>query len=275
VREKLIEELKQNVPDDYKAALAKPEAERTANEKVRAQYALERLEPPLERIANEAPRENLVKARRIVREIAAEVDYTRLCRTSRRVVNFEFWRDRCLSGSTEVNARARKLLYEANALYAKPDLQGAHDKFEESFAAWAQVFKQYPTLYEDADNDDIVKGVETYSRVREQLDLRDTSGVLPADFPLSELLKQRDRQDLLRFMRAAESAPAADAATDPPAKTEEPGSKSSDETAPAESTSSAEKKADAAASPAPAAQSPPSADSAPSPAAKSESAPAE
>jgi hypothetical protein len=201
-RQRITAEKKKQLAPDYLAALEKSPEKRSTTEQIKAEAANERVQPTLDELANSAVKEDIVRARRLAKEAFYDLEYQRLCRTSRRVVNFEFWRDRCQSGLTEVNALARKRMYEAKEAYAKPDLQGAHDKFEESFHAWAQVLKDYPSLYEDADNSDIVDAVELYTRVREQLDLRDTSGgVLPPDFPLVELVKKRDRPDLLRFMK--------------------------------------------------------------------------
>jgi hypothetical protein len=230
-RERISNERKKALAPDYLAALEKPAEQRNSTEQVKAAAAQERIQPSLDDLANSAAKEEIVRARRLAKEIFFDLEYQRLCATSRRVVNFEFWRDRCKSGLTEVNALARKRMYEAKEAYAKPDLQGAHDKFEQSFHAWAQVFKDYPSLYEDADNSDIVDAVEVYTRVREQLDLRDTAGgVLPRDFPLVELVKKRDRLDLLRFMKqetppaanqpaSKESTPATETKPAPEAKT--------------------------------------------------------
>ncbi len=49
----------------------------------------------------------------------------------------------------------------------------------------------------------LVADIKTYIKVLEQLDLRDASGgILPADFPLADLLRHRGEDDLLRFRAA-------------------------------------------------------------------------
>jgi hypothetical protein len=123
--------------------------------------------------------------------------------TSRQIVNFEFWRDRSDSGKTETSTSARKHLFEAKQLFAKPDLEGAKTKFEQSFKEWAQIFEKWPSQKDDADNEDLVTAVETYIKVLEQLDLRDSDGnILPTDFPLVEIVKSQNKEHLLKIKQA-------------------------------------------------------------------------
>lgn len=200
VREKLAEDRKKTLPDEVQQLLAKPDDERDMMEKSQATMAVNTIQPPPVEIAAQAPADKAVEARRLANTISSLQERLRLTQSSRQIVNFEYWRDRSESGSTEVATNARKHLYEARQLFAKPDLEGAKAKFEQSFKEWAEIFERWPTQKDDADNDDLVLAVETYIRTLEQLDLRDADGgILPPDFALTELMQSMGKEDLLKF----------------------------------------------------------------------------
>ena len=55
---------------------------------------------------------------------------------------------------------------------------------------------------DDADTADVIEGLQRYIQVRDQLDIRDTSGgVLPRDFPLTKFVEKKGEQQLLRFLK--------------------------------------------------------------------------
>jgi len=187
------------------------------------------IEPRYTEIVDQAPADKAVEARRLATSLSALQQRINLTRSNRHIVNFEFWRDRSESGATDTNVAARKHLFEAKQLFAKPDLEGAKAKFEQSFKEWAEIFDKWPTQREDADNDELVASVESYIKVLEQLDLRDEDGgILPADFPLTELMRNNDKENLLKFRKEpnaeGEDKPDADG-TPPESPEKKPGDK--------------------------------------------------
>jgi len=182
-------------------SLEKHAQDRTTTDQNNAYQAEAEIQVTHPEVARRAPPDKSVEARRLAQQLLNLEMRHRLANSSRQVVNYEFWRDRAAAGATELNSAARKELFEARRLFAKPDLEGAKAKYEESFHKWAEIFEKWPTLKLDAENDDIVEDVEKrYLKVLEQLDLRDASGgILPPDFPLTELMTQYGKENLLKF----------------------------------------------------------------------------
>jgi hypothetical protein len=206
VKDAIREEKVAKLPSDFRRALEKPKHERSDSEHQKAAQAEQQVSVGYLEIAARAPAEKSIEARRTAQRLIGLQERLRLTHTSRQVVNYEFWRDRCASGADEANSLARRHLFEAKQLFARTDLQGAKEKFEQSWREWAEVFKKWPGLLDDAENDELVADIKTYIKVLEQLDLRDASGgILPADFPLADLLRHRGEDDLLRFRAAEEN----------------------------------------------------------------------
>ena len=203
IRQLILDEKTAALPPDFRRVLKKPEAERTDAERASFYKAQELTQVSHFEVAQRAPTDNSVEARRIATGIAVLQEQLHYTVSSRNVVNFDFWRDRSRSGATPVGTAARKHLYEARQLASKPDFPGAKAKYEQSFAEWAEIFKDYPSQKADADNEELIKDVEAYMKVLTQLDLRDASGgILPPDFPLTELLREQGHEDLLKFRQA-------------------------------------------------------------------------
>jgi hypothetical protein len=203
VRERLRQERVAKLPPDMRRALEKPFEERSMAEQQKAYQAEPQVFVGYMEVAQEAPGEKSVEARRVAQRLNATVEQLRLTESSRHVVNYAFWEARCAAGADEVSTLARRRLFEAKDAFQRTDLEEAKDKFEQSFDLWAEVLRRWPLLLEDADNDDLVKDVEIYIKVLDQLDLRDASGgVLPPDFPLSDLVRYYQREELLQFRKA-------------------------------------------------------------------------
>lgn len=220
VRDELRESKRAALSNDLRRALDKPETEHDMSTLSQYYQAKAMIEPRYVEIAERAPVDKAVEARRLANSLATLQQRMGLTESSRRIVNFEFWRDRAEYGGQDINSAARKNLFEARQLFAKPDLEGAKAKFEQSFKEWAEIFRQWPTQEEDADNDDLVAAVEQYIKVLEQLDLRDPDGgILPADFPLAELMRKNNKENLLKFR----SEPKSDGETKPDTEKGAPG----------------------------------------------------
>jgi hypothetical protein len=202
IRDDVREKKKASLSTELRRALDRgPDEEDPAQQNLFYQ-AKSMIEPQNLEIAERAPADKAVEARRLANSLSVLQQRLTLTQTTRRIVNFEFWRDHSAVGATETNISARKHLFEAQRLYAKPDLEGAKARFEQSFKEWAEIFDKWPSQKEDADNDHLVTAVEDYIKVLEQLDLRDADGgILPADFPLTELMQASGKENLLKFRK--------------------------------------------------------------------------
>jgi hypothetical protein len=200
VREAIRAEKLAALPADFRRAFEKPAEERSVTEQPKAAEVEKAIHTtPLE-IAARAPVQKSIEAKRIAQRLNGLQDELRLTHSSRQVVNYEFWAARCASGADELNSRARRHLFEAKQLFERTDLEGAKEKFEQSWHEWAGIFKKWPVLLDDAENQELATDIEAYVKVLDQLDLRDASGgILPADFPLAELLRRQGKEGLLQF----------------------------------------------------------------------------
>jgi hypothetical protein len=202
VRDEVREKKKAGLSTELRRALERPQNELDMATLNQSYQAKAMIEPTYLEIAGRAPPDKAVEARRLANTLSNLQQRMSLTRTSRQIVNFDFWRERSQAGATEINTAARKHLFEARQLFAKPDLEGAKAKFEQSFKEWAEIFAKWPTQKDDTDNDDLVAAVETYIKVLEQLDLRDAEGgILPTDFPLTELMQANNKENLLKFRK--------------------------------------------------------------------------
>jgi hypothetical protein len=206
MRKAIREEKLAALPPDLRKALEKHTDDRNATEHSKAFEANQMINVTNVELAERAPAEKRLEAQRIAQRLFVTSERLRYTHTNRQVVNFDFWSQRSASGATELSSNARQHLIEARQLYARPDLEGAKEKFEQSFHEFAEVFKRWPSVAEDAENEDLVAAVENqYIKVLEQLDLRDASGgVLPPDFPLAELLRDHGKENLLKFRQESE-----------------------------------------------------------------------
>lgn len=239
IKDEIRREKVAKLPSDFRRALEKPQEERSDSEISKAHQAEQQVYVNHLEIAARAPAEKSIEARRTAQRLLGLQEQLRLTHTSRQTVNFEFWRERCASGADEANSRARRHLFEAKQLFARTDLEGAKEKFEQSWKDWAEVFKKWPGLLDDAENDELVADIKTYIKVLDQLDLRDASGgILPADFPLADLIRHRGEEALLQFRSAEESKEEKPQEAKPKAEEPKAEDATADEAKPAESKSS-------------------------------------
>lgn len=246
--EKIRAEKIASLPTELRRAIETPEADRTSAQKERAAEAERSLIVGVNEIAERADTKNSVEARTLAQQVMRLDERIRYTMSSRQVVNYDFWRDRCESAATERGTRAVQLLFDAKAKYA--DLEGAKKQYEEAFRDFAELFKQWPRLMEDSDADDVTEGVEAYIKILDQLDLRDEQGgILPADFPLADFMKMKGKEDLIRFRsekkpedeKPVEEKPAAEKPAEEAKPTEESPTADKPKEAPADEKLGAEK----------------------------------
>ncbi len=134
----------------------------------------------------------------------------------RGIVNYEYWKTRCEAEQTRTAVDAREYLYKARRLQDEASLEEARELYEKSWQQWRQLYDQFPPLMDDVAADDLVRAIERYARLLQQLD-----EPLPDDFPLYDFLR-RHEANLDDFLKQALLKQGDAGATTPPTPDETP-----------------------------------------------------
>ena len=158
---------------------------RSWQETIRANAAESKIKPSYYEIADKADKEHRVEALRLADAAAAAENQAQIIDRYRDIVNFEYWQRRCEMEQTEDALAARKLVFDADALFRNSDLEVAKAKYDEGLEKWAAVLKAYPQFKDESTfMDDIREVIDRYRKLLDQLDLK-----LPEDFILKDALK--------------------------------------------------------------------------------------
>jgi hypothetical protein len=134
----------------------------------------------------------------------------------RGIVNYEYWQTRSEAEQTRTAVDAREYLYNARRLQDEASLEDARELYEKSWQQWRKLYDQFPPLMDDVAADDLVRAIQRYARLLQQLD-----EPLPDDFPLYDFL-QRHESNLDDFLRQALQQRSDASSTAPPAPEETP-----------------------------------------------------
>lgn len=138
------------------------------------------------------------EARKLVHRIAENHERVFLTRNNREVANYAYWEARCQVEQTAEALKARELAYAANRAFRDDaDLLEAKRMYEESFDLWAHVFDANPELdIKSPSAADLMDEVEQYMKVLEQLDLSLADKEIDHKFPLWDLVKMNNPNDV-------------------------------------------------------------------------------
>ncbi len=189
LREKIAEEKHETLTDEQREALDTPRDKRSPEQQTLAAQAERFIKVDHEEVALRIDREHRTEARALAEEIQKYELKARLVGRYRDVVNFEYWRRRAEFEQDPHTLTARKLVYQGEQALESADLGTAKAKYEEGFAAWRQVFDNYPDLLEDPVTLEDTK--EIVSRYRRVLHLHDLP--FPKDFILQDVLDAAPR----------------------------------------------------------------------------------
>ena len=182
--EKMRQERLDALSDAQREALDTPAAERTPEQANLAAQAEATLEPPYFLVAKASPENVQLKALQLAVEID-DVDQ-RIQKTDsyRGQMNYDYWETRTRAEQEDVMIEARRLVYEAEQLNDRADLDGAIAAYDQAWVKWAEVFDRYPVLIEDAASDDLLDSINRYRVATDQSEL-------PDDFPLKTFYEMR------------------------------------------------------------------------------------
>lgn len=159
--------------------------ERNEAQQLAASAAENQLTVTWKMVARQAPSDVRSRAEELAREYTEARERAEMIDRYRDIVNFDFWKACCEAEVTEPALKAREGTWRADTEFAAARLQSAKQAYEESFAAWREVFDNSPVLSADQiTKDDVNEIVDRYRKVLEQLD-----EPFPKPFVLDPILK--------------------------------------------------------------------------------------
>jgi hypothetical protein len=255
LREKVEAEAREKLTPEQKAALEIPPAEQDEKQAQLYYEAQSALEVTPEKLAAKVAELEPSKARE-AREVAAELMekevLARYIRNYKDTTNFDYWALRTEFEQSTAAVSARTLLYRARRLFLEEgDTVQAKELYQEAFARWADVFKEFPALtnQDGTTGDDVMVFVYEYQDVLEQLDED-----IPEDFPLWDIIEKFDseqklqiplREHLQRVRASGGATDDATAAEEPAPSAEESQSEANESGSESEATEDSETPADA------------------------------
>lgn len=182
--EKMRQERRDALSDAQRKALDTPAAERTGEQAALAAQSEPTLEPPYFLVAKASPENVQLKALQLAVEIDDVDQRIQKTESYRGQMNYEYWETRTRAEQEDVMIEARRLVYEAEQLNDRADLDGAIAAYDRAWVKWAEVFDRYPVLIEDAASDDLLDSINRYRVATDQSEL-------PEDFPLKTFYEMR------------------------------------------------------------------------------------
>ncbi|HRE99397.1 MAG TPA: hypothetical protein PLI18_02695 [Pirellulaceae bacterium] len=184
-RERLAAALLAELPPENQAAFAKPAAERTPEELFLAVDTAARIRVEDSLILEAVPAEQYDEAYRVLRQLQAAATELQRIEQYRSTVNYLYWLKRSQAEQTPTNLQARAAIYDAQALIQKGVLTtteevdpitgettstvGGREKYEEAFALWAEIMREYPELVDGIAADELKELTDEYRKVLDLL----------------------------------------------------------------------------------------------------------
>lgn len=204
IEERLIEEKRANLTDEERAVLDIPQSERDRKQSDLARQVTEKLMLSPEEIAAAAPEDVRAEATKFAQTILKNKELARIIRRYRDIVNFEYWRTRCIAEQEENTLEARRLVRQADQAFDATDLVKSRQLYEEAWDRWAIVFDKYPVMVDDVEGEDVMDSVRRYEDLLGQLD----ESFPPPGFKLVKLLQAYSDDYQALAADEADTAPA-------------------------------------------------------------------
>src|SRR5690606_166996 len=147
IREQLYQEKLAALPAHQRAAVEKPEAERSLDEvetAFAAQPALEVTDHDVYNRLVDLHPDKRVAAGKILTELAEsrlDLNYTQ---RYKRDANFDYWKLRAEFEQTDTAVEARRKMFQAKEARNNQDLARSVELYEEGFVKWKEVLDTYP-----------------------------------------------------------------------------------------------------------------------------------
>lgn len=174
------------VPQESLDVLAKPAADRTRQEQSLANNLGEHLQVPPQDFATRLSDDLLPQAKEILGEVFRSKDLQGTIDSSRNIVGYTYWRNRCAAERTDDAIAAREHIFKARKLQQAAALIEPRDEYVVAFKHWRAVIDQFPNMLSDGPTaEEILDEVRRYEDLLKQLE-----ETKPADFPLQRLIDE-------------------------------------------------------------------------------------
>jgi hypothetical protein len=183
--QKMAEVREQSLTDEERAAVNLPLEERSMDQMIAAEQAMQKITLKPEDVARELPSDKRVDGVQMAKNLNALNDKIKHIEIYRNQVNYAYWEQRCVAEQEEAALTARTNMFEADQLVDNGLLDEALEKYEVAFENWAVLFNEHPAMMIDDAADEVANSVERYRRL---LDVP----LLPEDFVLRKFLQFRE-----------------------------------------------------------------------------------
>jgi len=133
-------------------------------------------------LASQAPESKRDDVEQIVRRLNRKLQLSRRVRSYRQIVNFDYWRTRCIVEQTMEAAKAREHGYKGMKHFDEAELELAREQFEESWKMWLQVIARFPQLKSGDTRDELLKQMQSYKMTLTHLGEEQPSFVDPLEW---------------------------------------------------------------------------------------------
>jgi len=192
LREKLVQQKRQALPEDMRTALDTSLEQRTQDQHRLAYEAQDKLKVSHDEVARRLKGAKRREGLKIAKELGDADETIRIIDRYREIVNFVFWRRRAQMEQTDEALTARECTYEGDQAYAKGDLGAARAAYDQGLAAWRKLLDrpEFASLKTDRTMvEDLNESIDTYRRILEKRDEE-----FPKDFILQDIVDQAPKE---------------------------------------------------------------------------------
>jgi hypothetical protein len=188
LREKIVQDKRNALPDDMRKALDTPPEKRTDEQFRLAFEAIEKIRVSHDEVARRVPGAKRREALELAKRATEDEKMAQVIDRYREIVNFKYWRRRAQIEQTGEALKAREKIYEGNQAFSKGDLVTARDQYVEGLAEWRRLLDKPEFADLTTDRHMVEELGEIIKRYREILEKRDEE--FPKDFILQDVLDE-------------------------------------------------------------------------------------
>ncbi len=190
LREKLTDERQAKLTPEQREAVTTPEEQRTKKQQGLVEQVKLLMNVSFQEVASHVPSEHRAVAEKLAAEGRLFSDKNDAIQQSRKLLNREYWVERCQIEQLDDAREARRLLNRAIALFKiDADLVESRKRFEEAFVRWRRVIDGHAVLLDDQTSESLREPITLYQQVLQQLD-----EPFPEKFILQEMLDAIDQR---------------------------------------------------------------------------------
>ncbi len=186
VEARLRAEREASITEEEQAALDAVPSERTPEQTQMYRDVTRRLEITPMQLAEATDPSSQKEAKKLATQLLDAQSHVTTIDRYRGIVNYLYWKKRCEAEQLPVTVAARKLVREADELFAEAYIDDAKVKYEEAWEKWDEVYQDYDILIDDVEGEITYEAVMRYKKLLGQLDI----DFPPPNFKLKRLLEE-------------------------------------------------------------------------------------